>query len=164
MLRKVIDEMKCERVLDLLPEFVVSHGKMPGGENIAAHLRECEECSEEFRLLERTGELLNVALTDPAPDQWDWISSQLALRPAGQGAGVLDWFNAHKFQSILATAGVTTAIAIILMTWPHAMIGHDVQPLYSSHASLSWNEPFADRAGQGLVSVTQQDFRTEYVQ
>lgn len=154
--------MKCERVKELLPEFVVSNGKMRIAPDISAHLESCEECTKEYRALMRTGELLDSSLIDPVPDQWSAVSARLRPRSVVGRAGLRGWIVGHRLQSAFAFS-VTAALVIGVFTAkPPVKPSSNMQPMYMNHVSMIWREPFADHAGLGLASAPQVELQVEY--
>lgn len=150
--------VECERVKTALPEFAVGGCTPRTRTSIERHIAECGSCATEFRTLRRTGELLSRMPLDPAPDLWASIRPNLPLREAARTrSAVFGWVVMHRLQSAGAAAAVTIALAAVMLT-NHptkpavAAMGNDAQGYFNTYASMSWREPFADRAGLGMMA------------
>ena len=101
--------------------------------------------------------LVSDYAVEPAPDLWDAIRPNLAPRPSGIGW----WLRVHRLQTALAGASAAVAIAAWLVFAPHPQPNLEAQGYIASHASMSWNEPFADKAGLGLVETIPVSVQSE---
>ena len=146
----------------MLPEFVVSNGKMRIAPELSAHLESCKGCADEYRALMLTGELLDSALVDPAPDQWSAVRVRLKPRPVTQRAGLRDWIVGHRLQSAFAFSVSAALVIGVLTAKPPVKPDNNMQAMYANHASMIWREPFADHAGLGLASAPQVELQVEY--
>jgi hypothetical protein len=103
--------------------------------------------------LELTGELLNRTSIEPAPDLWESIRPSLTSREALSRAGrVRRWFSGHRLQSAVGAAAASIAIAGLFLAAPGTPPEVDARAYFANHASMSWREPFADKAGLGLAA------------
>ena len=93
--------------------------------------------------------LVERAAPETAPDQWAAIRSKLVPRPAGLGW----WLRVHRLQTALAGAAAAVVLSAWLVMVPHPEPIVEAQGYVTNHASMSWNEPFADRAGLGLAEA-----------
>jgi len=149
---------ECQRIMELLPGYSVGGGSDRDRALIKAHLSECPSCAEELLALEQTAELVSGLSMDPAPDLWAAIRPNLAPRPA---AGIGWWLRVHRLQTALAGTAAAIALGAWLIVAPHPEPNIEAQGYLTGHASMSWNEPFADKAGLGLVEAIPVSVETE---
>lgn len=150
----------CERIRGMLSDYVSGSVPSHTGVWIRQHVDACEGCANELQALRRTAELLDQCTPDQAPDMWESIRSQLAPRERQAGVERIGWWlSRHWIHSAVATVTATAAILGLLLTpRPHEA---DVEALAATHASMSWREPFADRAGLGLATAMGADVEWE---
>jgi anti-sigma factor RsiW len=141
---------ECERIAELLPDHAAGAGSPRQKAYVNRHVDACPACARELQALRNTDELLAKMELEPAPDLWDAIRPNLQPRPARSKSG---WFARHWLRSTAATAVLAAGIAAWMITTPNTQ-AIDQQTYLMSHASMSWREPFADRAGLGLIQVT----------
>lgn len=96
---------------------------------------------------------------EPAPDLWDAIRPNLAPRRGGAGIGW--WLRVHRLQTALAGTAAAIALAGWLVFAPTPQPNLEAQGYIAGHALMSWNEPFADKAGLGLVETIPVSVETE---
>jgi len=156
---------ECSRIRKLLPDFAAGKGTSRARASVRRHLDSCPECARELRALERTAELLNRGLLEPAPDLWQAIRPNLVPRRAHAGPGRLRWwFRTHRIQSAIAGVAAGAVIAVMMIVGPREPVETDSRIYQISHASMSWREPFADKAGLGLAGSVPFDSETEDTQ
>jgi len=156
---------ECRRMRKLLPDFAAGKGTSRARASARRHLDSCPECARELCALERTAELLNRGLLEPAPDLWHAIRPNLVPRQARAGLGRLRWwFSTHRIQSTVAAIAAAVVIAVLTITGPRAPSEVDSRIYLTSHSSMSWREPFADKAGLGLAGSVPFDSETEDTQ
>ena len=142
----------------LLSDFAVGGGSDRERSLVREHLAACASCAGELRALERTSDLLKQAAMEPVPDLWDAIRPNLAPRSS---AGIGWWLRVHRLQTALAGTAAAIALAGWLVLAPHPQPNLEAQGYIASHASMSWNEPFADKAGLGLVETIPVSVQSE---
>ncbi len=145
------NELKCEKVRELLPNYSVGAATLDECTLVEAHVSECANCADELAALNKTGELLSMISLDPAPDLWNAISADLGPRHAGQG--VRDWFGGHRFHLTGMAVATAALVMAALFLHPKMSVHEDAGNYLAQHASMSWREPFADKAGLGLIDV-----------
>lgn len=150
---------ECEKVRRLLPDYAVTAGAVRGKRFIEQHLKSCPGCARELRALQRTGELLGGLPSEPAPDQWHAIRPKLAPRQALAGISALTaWLSKYRLQMVAATVLAFLVVVGFLISKPKVTPSDtEFQPYFSSYASMSWREPFADRAALDLAAFTPVD-------
>ena len=141
---------ECERIAELLVDHAAGVGSPRQKAHVNKHVEACPACAWELQALRNTGELLAKMELEPAPDLWDAIRPNLQPRPAPSRTS---WIARHWIKSTAATAVLAAGIAAWMITAPNTQ-AIDQQTYLMSHASMSWREPFADRAGLGLIEVT----------
>jgi anti-sigma factor RsiW len=156
---------ECKHILQLLPYYTAGVGTKGSRALVQRHVDICPSCAEELRALQQTAGLLNSVEPESAPDQWDAIRSRLTVRESGSNARrTLAWLGRHRLQSVAATAAAALVIAGVLLTGPRQPTPEaEAQSYFANHASMSWREPFADKAGLGLAAGLPVEVRTEEI-
>lgn len=144
------NELKCRKARELLSDYSMGAVAFDECALVEAHVRECTDCAAELTALNKTGELLNMTQMESAPDQWNAISANLA--PRGVRQNMWGWLGNHRFQ-FAGMAAVAAIVALAFFSAPHPPMHEDAGSYLAQHASMSWREPFADKAGLGLMDV-----------
>lgn len=145
-------DKQCERITKMLPDIAAGNAKISA--EVQAHLDGCPDCAREFYALRQTVELLNEVPMEPAPDLWEAIRPNLMPRESQTGAMRLRWwFGKHRLQSAVAGVAAAVAIASLMLTGHQTPPEADTQAYFSTHVSMSWREPFADKAALGMTGI-----------
>lgn len=150
----------CDDIRRMLPDVAVSEDEGSESRLVMEHIESCEECARELFALRRTGELLDGTVVSKSPDQWEAISLRLTAREPRRAAA-RSWFGRYRLQSAIAFGAAVAALLGFMFTRPDTPAEIDPQVYFLSHSSMSWREPFADRAGLGLASVTPVEVEVE---
>lgn len=153
-----LPNIECEYIQKHLPEFSIGGGSARTRRIVQRHLDACPECAKELHALDHMTNLLDNLSLEPAPDRWDMIRLNLMPRTPQTGVNRARWwFGRHKLQSAAAMLAATIAIASLLLYQYQPTPNIDTQSYLMNHASMSWREPFADKAGLGLISMTRSE-------
>jgi anti-sigma factor RsiW len=150
-------DVKCQRIKEMLPDYSVGMGSLILKAKIRAHLGRCPACAAELRALEETCQLVEKLPLQHAPDLWNAIQPHLKRRTSAKPQFM------HRLKPAFAGAVALAAAAIVISGGPvpqhHAETGTD---MYSAaHATMSWNQPFADTAELGMVPSVPSDTSAE---
>lgn len=126
-------------------------------QQVARHIEICRDCARELQAIEATGALLGKVPLEPAPDRWEVIRANLQPRP---GRARALWLR-YRLQSAVGVLVAVTAIAAGLLIDERPPAEVEAQTLFADHASMSWREPFADKAALGMAPVAPIEDRTE---
>ncbi len=147
----------CIDIRSILADYAVGSLRDSDRLRVRRHVQDCEHCAAELQAIEATGALLDQAVLTPAPDQWEAI--QAGLRPRKSTVG--SWLARHRLQSALAATASVVAIAAGLLFSNRPPAEVEAQTLFVDHATMSWREPFADRAALGLAVAVPVEKRSE---
>ena len=149
---------ECEYIRSILPAYSV--GSLGDRERvrIERHTEDCRACAAELRALDATGVLLNQTGLEESPDQWDAIRG--GLRPR-KFPGLWPFLSRYRLQSAIGAAVAIAAVAVSLLMNNRPPVEVEARTLFVDHASMSWREPFADRAALGMASVAPVEARSE---
>lgn len=146
------EDRACEQIKRLLPDYSVGAIAPRDRRVVDKHIGHCSECSSELKALEQTAALLDHIPLEEAPDLWYAIRPSLASRPARHKIhDILVWLGGHRYQSAIAATVATAAISAWVLVTPPQQPSPEAKAYLAHHASLSWREPFADKAGLGLA-------------
>ncbi len=155
---------KCQQIIDQLPDYAVGKGSKFGRANIQKHLDSCPGCAKEFSALNETANLINQLSITHAPDMWDDIRPNLEPRTAHSAWRLSPWLHAHRAQSALAGAVATLVLGAVIFSSAHQPPTTTVDQMYmANHISMSWREPFADKAGMGLTAYMPVEATSEEI-
>lgn len=150
----------CAKISKQLADFAEGYLSAGRRESVRLHLQHCVNCSAELAALERTREMLNSTAIEQAPDRWEAILPSLAPRRSSSSARA--WFSRYRIESTAGAVVAAAALAAVLLIGPQQQpTDLEAQSLMLNHASMSWREPFADRAALGLAGVTPIEIDTE---
>jgi len=146
-------DRQCEQVRNSLSDFLIGHMSKHTKSAVQRHLDVCEACRNELAALQRTGELLSMISLPEAPDLWPAISAKLETRVPSLPRRLSWWFVRHQVQSAVAVVLILIISTMFLMTGNQSL--HEPRPetYLTTHASMSWRQPFADRAALGLATT-----------
>lgn len=146
-------DKQCKQVQNCLSDFSIGHVSRHTKSAIQRHLDVCEECRKELAALQRTGELLSAISLPEAPDLWPAISAKLETRAPSLPKRLSWWFARHAGQSAVAVVLIVLISAVFLITGNQTVNEPRAEMFLTTHASMSWRQPFADRAALGLVTM-----------
>lgn len=136
-----------------LAEYSVGLGSKQWRQRVYGHLSVCSECRNELNAIESTAALLEGHPAQAAPDMWDSIRPQLVPQRS------YFWNRVPVY----AAAFAVLILAVILF-WPLRTGQQDLQQSaykyerYDSHATMLWNDPFADRASLVVYTSAGEDW------
>lgn len=144
--------MRCTEVRKRLAEYQLGGLDEAQREQIAAHLRECDECRAELRALERLDGLLVAVEPMEAPSGlWERVRARMKPRRRG----VREWWRASARPALaLAAAVLVAAVGLWL-----ALRGPAGEPPAGTLAAdyqepqivAEWSQPLADDAALGVA-------------
>lgn len=144
---------QCEKVRNRLSDFLIGHISKHTRSDIQKHLDVCEACRQEFAALQRTGELLSAVSLPEAPDLWPAIRANLDTHVPTLSKRLSWWFVCHQAQTAVAIVFIILISAMFLITANQSLDEPRPEMFLATHASMSWRQPFADRAALGLVTT-----------
>lgn len=105
--------------------------------------------------------LLEQASLEHAPDRWEAIRSSIEPRSSAVGTKSFWWLARHRVQAGVGLTAATVAVAATLLFTGQPSQQLEPSAMLLDHASMSWREPFADKAALGLTQVVNADSRPE---
>ena len=105
--------------------------------------------------------LLEQTALETAPDRWDAIRSSLEPRSAAVGTRSFWWLARHRVQAAVGAMVAITAVVVALFFTGQPSQQWEPSAMLLDHASMSWREPFADRAALGLAQVAHAESGSE---
>jgi hypothetical protein len=168
--------MTCQEIVKILPEYAVDNVSDSVREIIVVHLAECPDCTKEFKLVQRTGFLLNTIKLEEAPvGLWGKVEAQIKDNQISRPETKIGWniFNWHQLKPI--PAFVTTAIIFLILGgfWFHNRLLPTQQPLQvraieepietylALHNAAELEDPVTDKNGAGVLLVTAEEMTGE---
>lgn len=142
---------ECRHIRSILADYSVGNLSIAKRDRVRKHVESCPDCAAELSAIEATAGLLDRAALEPAPNQWEAIRAN--LQPRRRTSRARWWFARHRLQSAIAATAAVAAIAVALLTGNQPSTEIEAQTLFADHASMSWREPFADKAALGMAPV-----------
>jgi anti-sigma factor RsiW len=150
-------DARCQRIREILPDYSTGMGSFVFKAKVRAHLGRCPACAAELKAIEEACALVENLPLQHAPDRWSAIQPRLERRPSGKPQF------AYRIKPAFAGAVALAAAAIVISGSPGPQHRPEANTdMYSStHAIMSWNQPFADTAELGMVPSVPSDTSTE---
>lgn len=144
---------ECTEIAAKLADYSVGGCSARLRRKIEDHVASCSKCARELDALARTASLIQEAGLEKAPDAWNAIVCRLRPKPLRtRTANPIWWLARHKLHSAAAAGAVLITIGALLFTNIQNPPEIGANTYFAHHATMSWNEPFADKAVLGLVS------------
>ncbi len=144
--------MNCPS-LEQLALYHTDPSASPDRERLRVHVEHCDACRRELAALAATARLLEALPAPPPPDLWPAVAARLNAKPRRLAAA---WWKtlAGASLAVFLLGGVATRLvqSPLLPTAPAS-----ASPYVARHEFLAANEPLADRAGVGVMLITQQE-------
>ncbi len=144
---------KCDKIHGMLADLAVGTLGNRDRDRVLEHVAECADCAQEMGALGRTAVLLEQASFETAPDRWDSIRSALEPRSPAVSARSVWWLARHRLQAAVAATVAIAGVAGALFLFDYQARQLEPSAVFMDHASMSWREPFADKAALGLTQV-----------
>lgn len=154
MRRKDVGEMRCEEVVELLPDYSVDLVRGRRRADIERHLAQCSACAEEYRsLMDAVSLVCSLPRSEPARPLWPGtrarIEAQAVERPA-----MWAWrqHGARVLRPLTATVAVAAAAAAMWLyapapELPRVNYASAEAPYVRAHLQFASVDPLSGAAG-----------------